>query len=632
DDLYDIAIIGAGPAGLALSTLLSRWGYRIFHIDNRATPTPTGRADGIQPRSLELLKNMGLKNAIMKHAPAKVFEVAFWESDAADTEHIVRTGTHPSCPSFIDTRYPFTTLLHQGLIERVFIEEMAKYGTHVIRPWEIVNFQVDDTNSAADGAVYPVQVTVRKALASSEVNQRHTLTVRAKYLFGGEGGRSFVRQKLGFQMKYRDPTQYVWAVMDGVVRTTFPDIKMKCTIRSSHGSIMVIPREANMVRLYIQLVQSSNKSVYDSDAEWRHVTAEQVQAAAKKVFSPYEIEWENVEWYSVYPIGQGVSEGYSAYNERVFIGGDATHTHSPKAGQGMNTAFLDSLNLAWKIHLVESRFADRSILKTYQSERKLVADKLLDFDSKYAKLFSTGGHQSQSASHSATHGTEDDEFIQTFKRACEFTSGYGVAYPENIFNVSSHPLCVHSRTLVPGRMLPTARVTRVVDANIVQLEQEIPANGAWRLFVFAGFAAGTRASPALHSFFAYLDSPSSFYSRSRYSPEERSKISYHERHLPDSKFFSVATVFACHRAEIRVDAREMPALLRRYQSLVYADDRPEDTWRWVPGAKAAIHVKYGLPDEGAVVLVRPDGYIGIVVRLAGGKSAGQALEGYFTTF
>lgn len=108
---------------------------------------------------------------------------------------------------------------------------------------------------------------------------------------------------------------------------------MKCTIRSSHGSIMVIPRENHMVRLYIQLIdtaQSKSKPTdsYDPKANIRNTPASEVQAAAKTILAPYMIEWETVEWFSVYPIGQGVAQKYAGHEERVFIGGDACHTHS----------------------------------------------------------------------------------------------------------------------------------------------------------------------------------------------------------------------------------------------------------------------------------------------------------------
>lgn len=212
---YDIIIVGAGPVGLLLSTCLARWGYKIKHIDNRSEPTRTGRADGIQPRSLDLLRNMGLKPAIMAWKPARVYEVAFWDPRPG-CKGIQRTGTWASCPNFIDARYPFTTLLHQGMIERVFIADLEKNGVEIQRPWTIKGFKTDvETDSK-----YPVEVDLE------HVDGGQKETVRAKYLFGGEGARSFVREQLKIGIKHKDPIAHVWGVMDGVVQTNFPDIKV----------------------------------------------------------------------------------------------------------------------------------------------------------------------------------------------------------------------------------------------------------------------------------------------------------------------------------------------------------------------------------------------------------------------
>lgn len=210
----DIVIVGAGPVGLLLSACLARWGYKIKHIDMRAEPTATGRADGIQPRSLDLLRNMGLKRAIMAHEPAKVYEVAFWDPMQGG-KGINRTGTWASCPKFIDARYPFTTLLHQGLIERVFISDLEKHNVQIQRPWKITGFQTDNADRT-----HPVRVSIGHVDGSGEE------TMRAKYLFSGEGAKSFVRDQLGIKITHKDPIAHVWGVMDGVVRTDFPDIKV----------------------------------------------------------------------------------------------------------------------------------------------------------------------------------------------------------------------------------------------------------------------------------------------------------------------------------------------------------------------------------------------------------------------
>lgn len=610
---YDVVIVGAGPVGLMLSTCLARWGYKIKHIDNRAEPTATGRADGIQPRSLDLLRNMGLKRKIMEYEPAKVYEVAFWDPAA---KGIHRTGTWASCPKFIDARHPFTTLLHQGMIERVFIDDIEKNGGHIQRPWTITGFK----NDGAD-PTYPVEVNL------AHVDGTHSETVRAKYLFSGEGAKSFVREQLKIGIKYKDPIAHVWGVMDGTVRTNFPDIKMKCTIHSDAGSIMVIPRENNMVRLYIQIASST-------DADWnprKSATAEEVQEKAKSILKPYTISWDRVEWFSVYPIGQGIAEKYTL-DERVFMGGDACHTHSPKAGQGMNTAFLDAVNLAWKIHHVESGFAPRSILSTYESERKLIAENLLDFDARYAKLFSARiPSAGEVAGASSDSEAEENEFIKTFKASCEFTSGYGVAYNPNTINwgpehPAQHPLILayeKGTTLRTGRTLIPATVTRSVDANVVHLEQEIPLNGSYRLYLFAGKPNSTKA--AVRDLATHMTNPTSFFSA--FAHKDASVDRYHEKHNPHSDFLSLCTIFNSRRADIDIE-ETLPKIFARYRDHVYADD----VWdQRVPNAKAAAHAKMGLDEEkGGVVVVRPDGYVGIVVKLEEGSGTCEALNKYFS--
>lgn len=304
----------------------------------------------------------------------------------------------------------------------------------------------------------------------------------------------------------------------------------------------------------------------------------------------------------------------------------------------MNTAFLDALNLAWKIHAVEAGFADRELLKTYEPERKEVAENLLDFDNRYAKLFSTrpSADTVQAASEQKpalqTGGANDDnDFIRTFKESCEFTSGYGVAYSPNSLNWSPdhaaqspliHPKGTNLRT---GRLMINADVTRVVDANVVHLEQEIPLNGAFRLYVFGGHPVRNRQ--ALADFAAHLAKPDSFFGSHLRS--DMDQVSHHDSLNPHSRFFSICTVLAARRSEIEI-SRDVPGLLARYRDLVYADD----LWsRRVPDARAAAHAKLGLDeDKGGIVVVRPDGYVGVVVSLVEGAGTVLALNEYFAAF
>lgn len=304
----------------------------------------------------------------------------------------------------------------------------------------------------------------------------------------------------------------------------------------------------------------------------------------------------------------------------------------------MNTAFLDAANLAWKIHHVESGLAKRDILKTYESERRLIADNLLNFDSKYAKLFSerlpSAGEVGAASQHAQEQSFEQSEFVKTFKESCEFTSGYGVAYNPNTFNWSSaHPArsplflshAAGTTALRSGRILTPATVTRVVDANVVHLEQEIPLNGAYRIYVFGGAPSRTRT--AIADFAAHLARKDSFFAA--HERPDLADVSYHERYNPHSRFFTFATVFAAKRTQIEIDEL-LPTTLARYKDLVFADD----VWdQRVPDAGAAAHAKMGLSEEeGGVVVVRPDGYVGCVVKLVEGSGTVDALNEYFSTF
>ena len=300
----------------------------------------------------------------------------------------------------------------------------------------------------------------------------------------------------------------------------------------------------------------------------------------------------------------------------------------------MNTAFLDAQNLAWKMHLVESGFADRSILQTYESERKSVAESLLDFDAKYATLFSRrppSAGEVGAASDVSGENKGADLFVELFKSSCEFTSGYGVSYGPNIINWSpDHParsplFLGHDRALRSGRIMPTATVTRVADANVVHLEQEVPLNGSFRIFLFAG--ALSKSKQALSDFARHLDNRRSFY-RSFERPDI-STVSYHERHNPHSLFYTICTILAARRDEVEVSAM-VPDILARYRDHIYADDVADFR---VPHATAAAHAKMCLDQEkGGVVVVRPDGYIGCVVSLAEGGETVEALNNYFGAF
>ncbi|KAJ5134785.1 acylamino-acid-releasing enzyme [Penicillium atrosanguineum] len=170
-----------------------------------------------------------------------------------------------------------------------------------------------------------------------------------------------VRKALGYKM-IGDSSDAVWGVMDMVPRTNFPDIRKKSTLRSKAGNILIIPREGeniNLTRFYIELAPGINP---------KDVTLESLQEQAQAIFHPYKVDFAETVWWSAYSIGQRQADCFHR-DHRVFLAGDACHTHSPKAGQGMNVSLQDGYNIGWKLGEVLTGLATPSLLETYVLER-----------------------------------------------------------------------------------------------------------------------------------------------------------------------------------------------------------------------------------------------------------------------
>ncbi|KAH8929493.1 phenol 2-monooxygenase [Atractiella rhizophila] len=699
----DVLVVGAGPAGLMASLCLTTYNFSVLHIDDRPEPTSSGRADGIQPRTIEVLRNIGSVapedepgEVASGRAPLKggglakelisqgvrVYEVSFW--DPTEKEELARTSRAPSCPDFVDVEDNYTLLLHQGRIERAFMREidcrrarLSPASSYPTPPGGVFRSFAIQSTSTDSHPTHPCLSNIKHVPSGT------TYAIRSKYVLGCDGAKSTVRKCIAgggegdgeWKGKIRmegEATDIVWGVMDAAVVSDFPDLKCKNLIHSrKEGSIMTIPREANLCRFYVQL-QSEDGKHYDRNL----ATKEVIMERAKKIFSPYKIEFGYIDWFSVYQIGQRIASRYTL-DERIFVGGDATHTHSPKAGQGMNVSFLDMYDLCWKINLVEKGLASRSLLKLYEHERRHVAQQLLKFDAEYSRLFSgrspvsdnltsstdpsvspgtaAPAPESKAASHAERKAKVDAQrFIELFKQNAFFTSGCGAVYEDNSLNALPGGEVVRRAgptlgrlfnpsgcTLKPGERLLPAKVTRAIDANQVRLQQEVKMNGAFRIHFFLGDLL--RSNPSkVDAVGKWLRSPNSFLSLYRSKDGVQSSI---VDGLKGSKsslevvtmaqnesqyinpFFTFLTILSTPRYDFEISSLPLP--LRYFADQVYGDDFGD---RRVEGEKeGTVHRKYGFDERvGAVVVVRPDGYVGAVVALEEGW--GDAVNTYFEGF
>lgn len=233
---------------------------------------------------------------------------------------------------------------------------------------------------------------------------------------------------------------------------------------------MTVPREDRLVRLYIQLKDVSN---YQDRSK---VTLDVLFRAAQKIIAPYKLEYQHCDWWSLYRIGQRVAPKFDV-GRKMFLAGDAIHTHSPKAGQGMNVSMQDTYNLCWKICSVIKGLAKPEILDTYQTERRQVALDLIQVDHEISRFYSV-----VSASQS--------DFQAFREKFYDFLSGVAVTYEQSLL-VRHEPTPKVSRNniainVVVGRRLASYQILNQADARPTQMADLLPSDGRWRILIFAG--------------------------------------------------------------------------------------------------------------------------------------------------
>src|SRR5579884_694945 len=415
----DVLIIGCGPAGLVLAAQLACFPeIRTAVIDRKDGPLEVGQADGVACRTVEMFEAFGLAGRLVSEA-YWVNEVCFWRPDPEDPARIKRVGRIRDTDA--DTsEFPHVIVNQARLLAylREYMERSASrltplYGLHAS------HLEVDTDGASA----YPVTATLRHMRGLSATGA--SSTIRAKYVVGCDGARSAVRSAIGQELS-GEVSNEAWGVMDVLAVTDFPDIRVKSAITSAHhGNILIIPREGGyLVRLYIELDEVADKQLLDR----RGVGPETLAEVANRILHPYTLELKSVGWWSVYEVGQGLCEKFddvpaqqtASRLPRVFIAGDACHTHSAKAGQGMNVSMADAWNLGWKLASVLRGTARPELLHTYSEERRAVAKELIDFDREFSRLFSAHATRGE--------GADPEAFQRYFTAQGRFTAGIATRY------------------------------------------------------------------------------------------------------------------------------------------------------------------------------------------------------------
>ena len=595
-DQVDVLIVGCGPAGLTLAAQLAEFPEITTRITERKSgPLEVGQADGIACRSIEMFEAFGFAEKVLKES-YWVNEVGFWRPNPDGT------GLHRA-DRIQDVEDDLSEMPHvilsQARIHDFYLENMRNAPTRLVPDYNRELISVTQT----DDPDYPV-TAVYNCL---EVEGK-TQTIRAHYIVGCDGARSVVRKSLGYPLK-GDAARQLWGVMDVLAVTDFPDIRLKAAIQSaSHGSILIIPREGGyMVRMYIELDALHG----DERAADRKVISDMLIAKARDILAPYTLDVKEVAWWSAYEVGQRVCDAFddvpddqrSVRDPHVFIAGDACHTHSPKAGQGMNVSMADTFNLGWKLAAVLRGQAEPSLLHSYSEERCAKAKELIAFDRDMARLFSAKPKNAEEAA----------QFQSYFKKHGRYTAGVETRYDSSAITGDDQHQSLATGLKV-GMRFHSAPVIRLGDGKPKQLGHVLKADGRWRMMAFAGAGDVGQSGGDIAGLCAYLADDAA-------SPVVR----YTRAGTNIDSIIDVRAVFQAAHRDMMLDALPYLLLPRKgryglvdYEKAFCPDMKTGPDLFDLRGVDRA---------KGALVIVRPDQFIAKVQPLDDFEGIAQFFDG-----
>ncbi len=597
----DVLIVGSGPAGIAAHAQLAMFpGVVTRIIERRDGRLVLGQADGIQARSVETFQAFGFAPQIIQEA-YQITETAFWNPDPENPSHIIRTGTTPDDPQGI-SEFPHL-IVNQARVIDYFADyaRRAPARGEVDYGWEFEGLEVTGEGD------YPVNVTLRRVSghAGAGINadaagvvSGESRVVRAKYVIGADGARSAVRSAIGGSLR-GDQSFHAWGVMDVLPVTDFPDIRKKCIIHSEAGSILHIPREGNhLCRIYVDLGEVDKAD----GGRVRKTPVEAVIERANAIVHPYTLDVRDVAWSSVYEVAHRLTDRFDDEatspdgKARVFLMGDACHTHSAKAGQGMNVSMQDGWNLAWKLGYVLTGMASDELLGTYSDERQVTAQNLIDFDLEWSTLMAKKPEEFESP----------DEVADFYVRTAEFPAGFMTEYEPSIVT-SSQVRQDLATGFTLGKRFKSVNTVRVADAVPVHIGHHHRADGRFRIYAFAD-----ADRTALNAWAEWMLSDEASPIR-RFTPEG----------VDIDTVFDVKAVYQQPHHDVAIETvpkvflpASGPYGLPDYEK-IYAAIEGDD-----------IFEQRGVSREGAIVVVRPDHYVSHILPL----SAREELTEFFGQF
>jgi 2-polyprenyl-6-methoxyphenol hydroxylase-like FAD-dependent oxidoreductase len=339
-----ILIIGAGPTGLMMACQLRRMGVDCITVDSKKGPTEESRAVVVQTRTLEIYDQMDLAaQAMAQGAPMRQVQV-YGPRGRISMLPFQDLGKGLS-------KFPEALIFEQSKNEALLYEDLRKHGGEVLWEHELTGLSQDESG---------VTATLKDAGGAIQ-------TVSVDWLFAADGARSFVRHHL--QLSFSGGTyEHIFFVADTALPAGTPWRHDSLSIYFSRKAFLALfPMRGDR---RFRAIGALPKSYQNEAPKSFEEISPLVEAAVK-----LPLRFEDTRWFSVYRLHHRHVQRFRA--ERIFLGGDAAHIHSPVGGQGMNTGLQDAYNLAWKLAFVVRGQLKPEVLDSYEQERLPVAEYLL---------------------------------------------------------------------------------------------------------------------------------------------------------------------------------------------------------------------------------------------------------------